>query len=824
MANQFVHLQYIGEVPAIEASEIEVGDVRMYNHGSTSTVIKVIEKTAKTLTIITVDDDNGKYFMSDIRKSTLVAIVRKNQDVSMHNPKEAYNISGRNKGMVDVSKYFETEEEQEETDMQTKNNLTGRKVFGQWGIGAGWEYGIITNVEADSVGTDIIIKWEDDERLERKDLNNLVVVDDYTNMEKVGLYLLPIEEENKNEDNADELEVIESKQEENKQISVKQITFKWSEASHIIKDNTVVNTLTDANMLIFKVASDMSRHNEQGYRKTSFVIEWEDGQTHTGRIDVQSNDYLKFNPIGDHVRGFYKMLACITKPSGHTWEEHKNNLKAIYKIGKEEMKEIKEMLNTYQFDNETKETEPAPENNTIVVKNEEVKEVCSNGNNVVSEQIKVPETQKEQPKQEDNTNSQEAIETTVSSSNKSLEVTYQLNEEKNGVELFFSEKPNAETRNMMKAHGFRWGGRKQSSKWWAVQSDETIALAKQVAGVTDQEETENNYNNQISEKQQETLKARLQKDNVKPLRLFKHNRNDSVLLECVNLNLSEDDQKPFYFLIQVEGNEISKGYDYKEFLSEYEEIHSFESPKSNITGSTSESWTPPEIEIEDCYDSKYNIPQDIQDREHESSWITRREKKDHNKDIQETFLHYNSEVKELLSTLDNSYYEYKIKEALQRFKKKYHELLVKWLTMKGNNPSWVVTGRGNLNVSRYNKKMDRINNVMLDLAGLPEEFKKKLNYYKNKAYKEKKQKLREEVNKTDITIEFKAHRKDFEYMGIKDNRRVYSYNDYWIVKTFGCFRIFKGNKEIYSMKTTDKLEDAKKYVSYLVNIENQKVS
>jgi hypothetical protein len=62
----------------------------------------------------------------------------------------------------------------------------------------------------------------------------------------------------------------------------------------------------------------------------------------------------------------------------------------------------------------------------------------------------------------------------------SLSVSYQLNDEKQGVEIYFNDKPSEDVRNQMKALGFRWGKFKKC--WYAKQSKETIALAEQLAG------------------------------------------------------------------------------------------------------------------------------------------------------------------------------------------------------------------------------------------------------------------------------------------------------------------------------------------------------
>ncbi|MED3677090.1 MULTISPECIES: hypothetical protein [Bacillus] len=108
-----IQLQSVGHVPAVPASEIKEGDIRMYNFGSTATIVKVIEKTDKTLSIIEFYDDTNSYYISDIRKTTLVAIVD-HKDISEHSPKVAKRVTGRNKGTVDVSEYFQPKENQQQ--------------------------------------------------------------------------------------------------------------------------------------------------------------------------------------------------------------------------------------------------------------------------------------------------------------------------------------------------------------------------------------------------------------------------------------------------------------------------------------------------------------------------------------------------------------------------------------------------------------------------------------------------------------------------------------------------------------------------------------
>jgi hypothetical protein len=301
-----------------------------------------------------------------------------------------------------------------------------------------------------------------------------------------------------------------------------------------------------------------------------------------------------------------------------------------------------------------------------------------------------------------------------------IKATYKLNDEKNGVEIYFDEKPSSGVLEMLKAHGFRWS--KYKKCWYAKQSDETISLAEQLAN-----------------------------------------------------------------------NELDK----------------------TITNEI----TYPDINIDDIHE--YTIDKDLQKREHDANWIFRTQEKDYTKEIQETFLHYNNLVKDILNEINNPYYQYKIKKALQSFKKKYHELYIKWLSQKASCPHWAVTGRGNLNARSYNKKHERANNTMLELAALPEQLEKTIKHYKYKAIKEKQQAEREKAKNTKIDITFTTETKEFTYMNMKEKKRVYVHGDYWICKLWGCYRIFKHDKEIYECKSYEKLDDAKKYVCYLIQKEQK---
>jgi hypothetical protein len=303
--------------------------------------------------------------------------------------------------------------------------------------------------------------------------------------------------------------------------------------------------------------------------------------------------------------------------------------------------------------------------------------------------------------------------------------TYTLNNEKNGIELHFTDKPNEEIRNMIKAAGYKWS--KFQKLWYAKQNDKTIAIAEQLA--TKEE------------------------------------------------NITEP---------------IEYHYDY--------------------------------IEVDDCLNEKYNIPQSLQDREHDSVWVMRSKKRDHNIEIQELFTHYTEQVKQVLSITDNEYYIYKLKQSLQRFKTNYHTAYIKYITHKANNPSWVVTGRGGMNVSRYNQKMSRQDKLMFELVELPEQMKEEINKYKNKIRKDKeaaiKAQIQEELKQPLPELTFKTVTKEFDLYnnGSKIKTRFYECEGYSICKVWGAFRVFEiaTGKEIYSTKSNGTLKDAKAYVQMLV--------
>lgn len=86
-----------------------------------------------------------------------------------------------------------------------------------------------------------------------------------------------------------------------------------------------------------------------------------------------------------------------------------------------------------------------------------------------------------------------------------LETKVVLNEEKNGVELYFNNKPSEEIRNNLKANGFRWS--KFNECWFTKQSDKTIGFANSLANTTLEEIKE--VSKEYKEQRQDDIKNRL---------------------------------------------------------------------------------------------------------------------------------------------------------------------------------------------------------------------------------------------------------------------------------------------------------------------------
>lgn len=305
-------------------------------------------------------------------------------------------------------------------------------------------------------------------------------------------------------------------------------------------------------------------------------------------------------------------------------------------------------------------------------------------------------------------------------------VTYKLNEEKLGVEIYFVSIPSEEIRNQLKTNGFRWS--RFSKCWYAKQSDDTLQLAEQLA------------NGQIEEVEQTEIE----------------------LLEI-------DHIEQYSFSIETEKRLI------------------------------------------------------------DNSLFNRRKAGDYTKQLHDDFTNHKEEVLQVMEYANNNYERNKIVKLFNSYMKRYFEAYNNYLYHSSINPSWAVTGRGGLNVSRYNKKQDQIHNKMGKTVEIYDKFKSDLsklkNEFKKQSIKHQQEIIQQAINNQDITITFSTRKREIVYYGYKYNTRSYEGKNHFMMKLAGCYRIFesKTGKEVHSMKTNDKLNDAKSYLLYLDTKQDQAV-
>lgn len=311
-----------------------------------------------------------------------------------------------------------------------------------------------------------------------------------------------------------------------------------------------------------------------------------------------------------------------------------------------------------------------------------------------------------------------------------------INKEKNGIEIYFDEKPEQIILNSLKANKFRWS--RYNKCWYAKQTEAALNFA-------------NSLKNPDTEKIEKTSKE----------------------------------------------YEEEKEFSIKEKLS-----------KLNIN------------DIE-----KYVIDPEISKRENENSMF-RTKYIDHTKEIQSKLLEANNEVLKVLEKNNDITIEYNLKMALQKFKKNYYENYKKIINHKAKNPSWAVTGRSGLNINKYNKALSIYDNMLKKSSELICDFNKALNKAEDQIRKNSKIELEKKLNATDINkYKFTRKKKSYNLTAtdyIFDNpdteKLMTTLNDeYFIFKNWGAFRVYDATgKNLYSTKTTEKLDQAKKWLVYYI--------
>ncbi|MET3209943.1 UNVERIFIED_CONTAM: hypothetical protein ABIC26_002891 [Paenibacillus sp. PvR008] len=234
------------------------------------------------------------------------------------------------------------------------------------------------------------------------------------------------------------------------------------------------------------------------------------------------------------------------------------------------------------------------------------------------------------------------------------------------------------------------------------------------------------------------------------------------------------------------------------------------------TNNYNESQIYESIDIEDL--DQYTVSDELQARLHSSSMF----QVDYKKDCYNTFLEIQEIAKKTIDEVNDTSIQYQIKKYLQSFKKRYYEKYIEILNHRANNPSWAVTGRGGLNVRRYNKMQDRYGNMLGEFSKMRQGFENKMNRFRDSVRQVEQDKIKKAVNNVTTTLEFKVEQKEINVAGYKEKVRTYNYKNYMIAKSWGMFRVFKDGKEVETtLKTTSRLDEAKQFVNYLVGKEEQ---
>jgi hypothetical protein len=75
--------------------------------------------------------------------------------------------------------------------MKTVNeNLIGKKVFGNWGIAGGFNYGLISEILTEY--NEIIVKWDESEdglTESYYELKDIIIINEHTDIDKARVYI-----------------------------------------------------------------------------------------------------------------------------------------------------------------------------------------------------------------------------------------------------------------------------------------------------------------------------------------------------------------------------------------------------------------------------------------------------------------------------------------------------------------------------------------------------------------------------------------------------------------------------------------------------------
>jgi hypothetical protein len=149
-----------------------------------------------------------------------------------------------------------------------------------------------------------------------------------------------------------ESNITELKQGNGEKIKVKEIIFEWSESAEI-EDGLTVSTFAEADQIIRKIAYHAPDNG--AYDKTAFKLVFEDGQTYSGRYDVQYKDRIN-GSLSKHVKDFVRFSAGLEKPSHMSQRDWENLIR-------DSKADWLEFYNNYLLEDIT-QPEPEPEQET----------------------------------------------------------------------------------------------------------------------------------------------------------------------------------------------------------------------------------------------------------------------------------------------------------------------------------------------------------------------------------------------------------------------------------------------------------------------------
>lgn len=331
--------------------------------------------------------------------------------------------------------------------------------------------------------------------------------------------------------------------------------------------------------------------------------------------------------------------------------------------------------------------------------------------------------------------------------NNNVDVTVKFNEDKNGIELYFDNRPNAEMLTQLKANGFRWS--KFQKIWYAKDNEER--------------------------------------------------RNF-----LINLGVLKAENK-----------------------EEKEEV------KTSLTPKSAEIIA---VEVDDI--TQYTIDKELSKRENECHWVFRSKERDHTQELQNYLISCKDSILEVLEDTENISIKNNAINYLNRYMKKYNDLFTRMIRNRAEMPSVAVAGAGNYNFRKLNKSNDRYNNLLSEYSTLTDSFKSKLSSIKYEIKKEKDKKTFEKINAysgvyndlklSKVTVKYNPGAIDNIFVEATAEKNAYKYNDYYIIKNWGAFKIYDsvGNMQYIENIpcSCSTLKDAKLFLCYIINNESEKAA